>query len=90
MSRKHPQNGPSFSKAPYKKAKPLTDEELAQSQALQKEREEDAKREGAKGRRFSKAVRNNGGTIPISGGNAETFWSDLKIGNSQQPAKSQK
>ena len=28
MSRKHPQNGPSLSKAPHKKQKPLTEKEI--------------------------------------------------------------
>jgi hypothetical protein len=75
---KRPQNGPSFSKAPYKKPKPLTDEELAKAQARQKEREEQLKDKAARGQRFSKAVRENGGTIPISGGNAAEFWDALR------------
>lgn len=78
MSRKHPQNGPSFSNAPYKKPKALTDEELAEAQARLKERDEAAIRNAAKGRNFSKAVRANGGSIPIRGDNAEAFWTGVK------------
>jgi flagellar motility protein MotE (MotC chaperone) len=51
---KRPQNGPSFSKAPYKKPKPLTDEELAKAQARQKEREEQLKDKAARGQRFKR------------------------------------
>jgi hypothetical protein len=75
---KRPQNGPSFSKTPYKKPKPLTDEELAKAQARLKEREEQIKDKAAQGRRFGKAVRDNGGVIPISGGNAAEFWDALR------------
>lgn len=40
MSRKHPQDGPSQSKATYKKPKPLSDEELAAKQAREARAEE--------------------------------------------------
>ena len=94
MSRKHPQNGPSLSAAPYKKPKPLTDEELAEAQARIKERDEAAVREAAKGRRFAKAVRANGGTIPVRGGGAEGFWKALRAADEPppppQPRKPQK
>jgi hypothetical protein len=85
MPRKHPQNGPSFSKAPYQKPKPLTDDELAEAQARQKEREEAAILDAAKGRRFSKTLSANGGTIPIRGGSTEAFWSGLKSAEPNQP-----
>ncbi|MGY3581402.1 hypothetical protein ACVIGB_000528 [Bradyrhizobium sp. USDA 4341] len=85
MSRKHPQDGPSLSKAPHKKRKPLTDKELAAKH--EKERQADearnarvqaAKKKVAAGRRFSEAITANGGTIPLRGGNAPEFWSKLK------------
>ena len=81
MSRKHPQNGPSLSKAPYKKPKPLTDEELAAAQARIKNREEALIRDAAKGQNFSKAAKANGGAIPVRGGNAEAFWSGIRAAN---------
>jgi hypothetical protein len=85
MSRKHPQNGPSLGKAPYKKSKPLSDEELAAKQDKEKRsdeamsaRVEAAQRKVADGRRFNKAVKENGGTISIRGGSASQFWSKLR------------
>lgn len=78
MRRKHPQNGPSLSKAPQKKQKPLDDKALAALQARQKAAEEEARQKAASGRRFGAAVRENGGTIPIRGGNAEAFWSKIR------------
>src|SRR5688500_16894274 len=84
MSTRRPQNGPSFSKAPYKKPKPLTDEELAEAQERIKRRDEQTKRDAdeaqrkiASGRRFGKAMREFGG-IPVRGRNAEAFWKKLK------------
>jgi hypothetical protein len=68
MSRKHPQNGPSLSKAPPKKQKLLNDKEVAERQARQKSAEEaltsridEAQRKVASGRRFGAAVEANGG-----------------------------
>lgn len=81
MSRKHPRNGPSLSKAPYKKPKPLSDEELAAKQERETKAEEArmarveaAQQKVAEGRRFQKAVDAAGGSIPIRGGNASEFW----------------
>jgi hypothetical protein len=85
MSRKHPQNGPSLSKAPYKKRKPLSDEELAAKQEKEKNadearhaRIEAAQRRIGENRRFGEAVTANGGMIPLRGGNASEFWSKLR------------
>jgi hypothetical protein len=85
MSRKHPQNGPSLSKAPHKKQKPLTEKEIAEHRARQKAAEEtqttrveEAQRKVAGGRRFGAAVKANGGVIPMRGGNAGEFWSRLR------------
>jgi hypothetical protein len=72
MSRKHPQNGPSLSKAPYKKQKPLTDEELARIQACEKDRQNRLIEKAEDGKRFSKAVKAFGG-IPVRGTGAEAF-----------------
>ena len=84
MSRKHPQNGPSLSKAPPKKQKLLNDKEVAERQARQKSAEEaltsridEAQRKVASGWRFGAAVEANGGVIPMRGGNAEEFWSKI-------------
>jgi hypothetical protein len=78
MTRKRPQNGPSLSKAPYKKPKPLTDEELAQVQARQAEREAELRKKADDGRRFSKAVRARGGSIPVRGSGAAEFFAELR------------
>lgn len=78
MTRKHPQNGPSFSKAPHKKHKPLSDDELAAMRARQKEHEDKLREKAAAGKRFSKAVRAAGNTIPIRGEGAKQFWTGLK------------
>lgn len=85
MSRKHPQDGPSLSKAPHKKRKPLTDKELAARQEKEKQADEArnariqaAKQKIAANRRFGEAITANGGTIPLRGGNASEFWSKLK------------
>jgi hypothetical protein len=84
MSRKHPQNGPSFSKAP-KKQKPLDEKELAARRARERRAEEaraerigEAQKKVASGKRFGAAVKANGGVIPMRGGNAEAFWSKLR------------
>ena len=55
MSRR-PQNGPTFTKAPLKKQKPITDDELADWQARQVAELEETKRKAAKSRRFAKRV----------------------------------
>ena len=87
MSRKHSQNGPSLSRAPRTRPKPLSDEELVARQ--EKEKRSDgarrartlaAQRKVAEGRRFAKAIDENGGAIPIRGGNASEFWSKLRDG----------
>ena len=57
VSRNHPQNGPTFSKAPYKKRKPLTDEELAEYLNKKKTREAELTEEGRRSRRFSAGSR---------------------------------
>lgn len=53
MSRR-PQNGPTFSKAPPKKRKPMTDEELAARHARGKAQQEEIERQAAKTRSFNK------------------------------------
>jgi hypothetical protein len=55
---KHPQNGPTFSKAPPKKKRPpLSDEELAAFQARQNAAEEETKRVAAATKRFNRLAR---------------------------------
>ena len=78
MSRSHPQNGPSLSKATYKKPKPLSDEELAEYQSKQRKREAEIIENSRSGRHFAEAVRANGGSIPLRGGNAKAFWNKIK------------
>ncbi len=73
MSRKHPQNGPSLSKAPAKKKKPLTDEELSQLQAKEKAHELEFQEKAKQSKRFSKAVRASGGMIPVRGAGTAEF-----------------
>jgi hypothetical protein len=87
MSRKHPQNGPSLSKAPHKKRKSLSDEELALKQEKEKKANEArrarikvAQEKITQNRRFGEAVTANGGTIPLRGGNASEFWSKVRRG----------
>jgi hypothetical protein len=50
MSKAHPQNGPSFSKAPPKKRSPMTDEELATYQGRQQAEREQTATDAAKAR----------------------------------------
>ena len=90
MPRKHPQNGPSLSKAPYKKQKPLGDKELAALQARQNAAEVEALLKAASGKRFGAAVKENGGAIPIRGGNAEAFWSEIRLDNEEAEAAAKK
>jgi len=73
VSRKHPQNGPSFRKASYK-AKPLSDEELAERQAKEKAREAEFKEKSRQSREFSAKVKQFGGSIPLRGPAANVFW----------------
>jgi len=77
MSRKHSQNGPSFRKATYK-PKPLTDEELAERQAKQKEREAELVERSRESREFSAKVKKLGGRIPLRGPSADAFWGRTK------------
>lgn len=93
MSRKHPQNGPSFSKAPHKKEKPLDERELAALQARRKSakdaltmRIDEAQRKIAGGNRFKAAVVDNGGVIPMRGENAAEFWSKIRRGDEEAAA----
>ena len=53
---KHPQNGPTFSKAPLKKRRLVTDEQRAAWLDRQEAELEEKKREAAKSRAFSKLV----------------------------------
>ena len=76
MSRKHPQNGPSFSKATYK-PEPLTDEELAQRQAKEKSREAELSARARASREFSAKVKRFG-CVPLRGSLVDAFWSDEK------------
>jgi hypothetical protein len=87
MSRKHPQNGPSLSKVPHEKRKPLSDEELAAKQEKEKKADEArrarikaAQERIAENRRFGEAVTANGDTIPLRGGNVSEFWSKVRRG----------
>jgi hypothetical protein len=73
MSRSHPQNGPSFNKATYKKPKPPTDEELAEYQKKQKAREAELIEDGRRARNFSAAVRDFGNRVPLRGPDAVAF-----------------
>ena len=56
---KHPNNGPTFSKAPRKRRKPLTDDELAERQCRQDAELEQTKRECAKAIEFDQLWRKN-------------------------------
>lgn len=74
-----------MSKAPPKKQKPLTDEELAARLARKKEEAEaevararEAQKKIASGKRFGAAIDANNGVIPIRGDNAAAFWSKLR------------
>ena len=53
---RHPQNGPTFSKAPQKKRRPLTDAELAAWQARRKVVKAETGQAAAKTRTFNQAV----------------------------------
>jgi hypothetical protein len=57
MSKSHPNNGPSLSAAPPKKWKPLTDKELADSQAQEKAAIEDAVQRAARKRASNQLLR---------------------------------
>ncbi|MFZ1961895.1 MAG: hypothetical protein WAU78_00230 [Roseiarcus sp.] len=54
---KHPQNGPTFSKAPPKKHKPLTDQELAERQGRKDATVAETIRVAAKTRKFNQLLR---------------------------------
>jgi hypothetical protein len=54
MSRNHPNNGPSLSAAPLKKRKPMTDQELADWQAMGKVRMEETIRRADRAKNSSK------------------------------------
>jgi hypothetical protein len=56
---KHPNNGPTFSKAPPKTRKPLADDELAERQRRQDAELEQTKRECAKTREFNQLLNKN-------------------------------
>jgi hypothetical protein len=84
MSRKHPQNGPSFSKATYK-TKPLTDEERALQLAKERARKEEQDEKTQKARNFSEQTKKFGGSIPMRGPNADKFWAPLSE-NAPPPA----
>jgi hypothetical protein len=49
---KHPQNGPTFSKAPPKKWRPLSDDEIAAKQAREEAELEEIKRVAARSRKL--------------------------------------
>ena len=69
MSRKHPYDGPSLSNAPYKKPKPMTDEELAAWQIRKVLEMEQTMRDAARHREFSRRVRTLGllGALGLAG-----------------------
>jgi hypothetical protein len=54
--KKHPQNGPTFSKAPPKKRSPMTDAERANWQAREDAELEETKRTAARMRSFLKLL----------------------------------
>lgn len=60
MSKRHPQNGPSLSRPPPKRAKPMTDKELADSHARNKAEQEEIERHAAKLKAFRQAIRRGG------------------------------
>ena len=68
--RKHPQNGPSFSRATFK-AKPLTNAELAERQAREKAREAEIVAEARNSREFWKK---NTVTTTLSDGKVMKSW----------------
>jgi hypothetical protein len=57
MSKSHPNNGPSLSAAPPKKWKPLTDKELADSQAQGKAAMEETIQRAARKRESNELLR---------------------------------
>ena len=64
MSRKHPQNGPSFGKATYR-AKPLTEEEIVAFHAREKAREAEGIKRTLETREYNKKVKNGGHTLSV-------------------------
>ena len=56
---RHPQNGPTLSKAPPKKRHRMTDAELAALQSRQHGELEETKRTAAKSRRFHQRINND-------------------------------
>jgi hypothetical protein len=57
MSWRHPNNGPTFSRAPYKKPRPMTDEELATLQGRRESELAQKIRNAAKARKFNHLFR---------------------------------
>jgi hypothetical protein len=57
MSRRHPNNGPTFSRAPYQKPRPMTDEELAALQGRRVSELAQKMRDAAKEREFRHLLR---------------------------------
>lgn len=53
---KHPNNGPTFTKAPAKRRKPLTDSELAEIQRRRDAELEQTKRDCARTREFNQLL----------------------------------
>ncbi len=83
MSRKHPQNGPSFSKATYKQ-KPLTDKELAERQAKVAAREAEVIERSRAGRAFSEMIKRSGGTLQVRGPGVSKFWEEPAKGEAAE------
>jgi hypothetical protein len=73
VSKKHPQNGPSLNKAPYKKEKPLTDAGLAAINKRKADADAEFLAKARSGRIFSQAMRDNGNCLPIVGPGAKKF-----------------
>jgi hypothetical protein len=78
VSKKHPQNGPSLNKAPYKKEKPLTDAGLAAINKRKADADAEFLAKARSGRIFSQAMRDNGNCLPIVGPGAKKFWDKLE------------
>jgi hypothetical protein len=57
MSRKHPNNGPTLSKTPFKKPKLMTDEQLAAYQSRKASEKAQNIRDAAKEREFRRLLR---------------------------------
>ncbi|MGB8277820.1 MAG: hypothetical protein WCF20_07805 [Methylovirgula sp.] len=60
MSKAHPQDGPTFSAAPPKRRRPITDQELADWQARKAAEEEQMIRDAATSRKFWQTVNKEG------------------------------